>query len=417
MTIKILMPALSPTMKEGNLQKWHVKIGDKVSAGDILAEIETDKATMEIEAVDEGKVTNILVREGSEGVAVNTTIAILNGSGNEKIFNEEDNQDNNNKEVKENKDQIKQIDQKKENENDLNFKNNQKTFDDNNLKIIASPYAKKKAREDKIDLTKIVGSGPSGRIIKRDFENITKIEEDLISSSIFESFEPSSIRKIIANRTTETKKTVPHYYLTIESKVNKLLKLRKQINQDNLRKKISINDILVKALAIALSQNPEANVSWFNNRLIKYSSVDVSIAVALEEGLVTPIILNTDKKGLTEISDEIKNLVFKSKEGKLKPEEYTGGTITISNLGMYGIKEFSAIINPPQSMILAVGSIQKKLILENGNVDEVSVLSSTLSVDHRSIDGATAAKFLKDFNDIIENPFNIWLQSNDMKLL
>ena len=414
MTIKILMPALSPTMKEGNLQKWHVKIGDKVSAGDILAEIETDKATMEIEAVDEGKVTNILVREGSEGVAVNTTIAILNGSGNEQIFNEEDNQDNNNKEVK---DQIEQTDQKKENENDLNFKNNKKSFDDHNLKIIASPYAKKKARDDKIDLTKIVGSGPSGRIIKRDFENITKIVEDLISSSTFESFEPSSIRKIIANRTTETKKTVPHYYLTIESKVNKLLKLRKQINQDNLRKKISINDILVKALAIALSQNPEANVSWHNNKLIKYSSVDVSIAVALKEGLVTPIILNTDKKGLTEISDEIKSLVLKSKEGKLKPEEYTGGTITISNLGMYGIKEFSAIINPPQSMILAVGSVQKKLILENSNVDEVSVLSSTLSVDHRSIDGATAAKFLKDFNDIIENPFNIWLQSNDMKLL
>ena len=414
MTIKILMPALSPTMKEGNLQKWHVKIGDKVSAGDILAEIETDKATMEIEAVDEGKVTNILVREGSEGVAVNTTIAILNGSGNEQIFNEEDNQDNNNKEVK---DQIEQTDQKKEDENDLNFKNNKKSFDDHNLKIIASPYAKKKARDDKIDLTKIVGSGPSGRIIKRDFENITKIVEDLISSSTFESFEPSSIRKIIANRTTETKKTVPHYYLTIESKVNKLLKLRKQINQDNLRKKNSINDILVKALAIALSQNPEANVSWHNNKLIKYSWVDVSIAVALKEGLVTPIIFNTDKKGLTEISDEIKSLVLKSKEGKLKPEEYTGGTITISNLGMYGIKEFSAIINPPQSMILAVGSVQKKLILENGNVDEVSVLSSTLSVDHRSIDGATAAKFLKDFNDIIENPFNIWLQSNDMKLL
>ena len=417
MTIKILMPALSPTMKEGNLQKWHVKIGDNVLAGDILAEIETDKATMEIEAVDEGKVTNILVKEGSEGVAVNTTIAILNGSENEQPINEESNKDKKNNEINQDTDQTKQSDKKKEKKDDFNFNNKQKTFDNNSLKIIASPYAKKKAKEDKIDLTKLVGSGPSGRIIKRDFENINRMVEKLISSSKFETLEPSSIRKIIANRTTETKKTVPHYYLTIETEVNKLLKLRKQINQDNLRKKISINDILVKALGMALSQNPEANVSWFDNKLIKYSSVDVSIAVALKEGLVTPIILNTDKKGLIEISDEIKNLVLKSKEGKLKPEEYTGGTITISNLGMYGIKEFSAIINPPQSMILAVGSIQKKLILDNGNLDEVSILNSTLSVDHRSIDGATAAKFLKDFNDIIENPFNIWLQSNDMKLL
>ena len=417
MTIKILMPALSPTMKEGNLQKWHVKIGDNVSAGDILAEIETDKATMEIEAVDEGKVTNILVKEGSEGVAVNTTIAILNGSENEQPINEESNKDKKNNEINQDTDQTKQSDKKKEKKDDFNFNNKQKTFDNNSLKIIASPYAKKKAKEDKIDLTKLVGSGPSGRIIKRDFENINRMVEKLISSSKFETLEPSSIRKIIANRTTETKKTVPHYYLTIETEVNKLLKLRKQINQDNLRKKISINDILVKALGMALSQNPEANVSWFDNKLIKYSSVDVSIAVALKEGLVTPIILNTDKKGLIEISDEIKNLVLKSKEGKLKPEEYTGGTITISNLGMYGIKEFSAIINPPQSMILAVGSIQKKLILDNGNLDEVSILNSTLSVDHRSIDGATAAKFLKDFNDIVENPFNIWLQSNDMKLL
>ena len=272
-------------------------------------------------------------------------------------------------------------------------------------------------KEQNINLSDIDGSGPSGRVIKRDFEKSHEQDQQFITSSKYEIAEPSSIRKIIAERTTQTKNTVPHFYLTIESKVDNLLKLRKIINEQNLNNKISINDILVKALAIAQHNNPETNVSWFDGKIIKYSSVDVSIAVALTDGLITPIVKDANLKGLLEISKEIKILAKKAKEGKLTPEEYTGGTISISNLGMYGINEFAAIINPPQSSILAVGSIQKLPRMEDKEIKIVNILKSTLSADHRVLDGAVAAKLLKDFNDIIENPFDLWLQSKDMELI
>ena len=409
MSIKILMPALSPTMTEGNLQKWLVKVGDKVSAGDVLAEIETDKATMEVEAVDEGKITNILVKEGTEHVAVNTTIAILNGSKNEKYENLSSKVDKDSKKnhISENTDS-KIL--KKENTKIVNQNFNRKT------KILASPLAKKLAKKNNIDLSSLKGSGPGGRIVKIDFENLDKRVQEFFTTSKYSTQKPSSMRKIIAERTTKAKNNIPHFYLTIESNVDKLLKLRKQINQQYQNTKISVNDIFVKALSMAQKMNPESNVSWINNQLVKYSSVDVSLAVALKEGLVTPIIKNTDLKGLLEISIEIKELVNKAKSGKLLPEDYNGGTISISNLGMYGISEFTAIISEPQSMILAIGSIQKKLILEDGNIRETNIVNSTLSVDHRALDGATAAKFLKDFNDILENPFNIWLQSKDLEI-
>jgi pyruvate dehydrogenase E2 component (dihydrolipoamide acetyltransferase) len=406
------MPALSPTMKEGILQKWLVKIGDEVKAGDVLAEIETDKATMELEAVDEGIITNILVEEGTQGVSVNSPIAILNGSENDKKDKIENN-------IKENKSEIERnnIAEPKIIDTKNNLKSIKQTVIKKNNNIIASPYAKKFAKDKNIDLISISGSGPKGRIIKRDFANLKKIEQPFTTSSQYETLEPSSIRKIIAERTTETKNVVPHFYLTIESQVNNLLKLRKIINNQNIDNKVSINDILVKSLAIAQSQNPQSNVSWFDGKIIKYSSVDVSIAVALEEGLITPIVKNADIKGLLEISKEIKILVKKAKEGKLTPEQYTGGTISISNLGMYGISEFAAIINPPQSSILAVGSIQKLPKLEGKNIKEVNILKSTLSADHRALDGAVAAKLLKDFHDIIENPFALWLQSKDMEII
>ena len=411
MSIKILMPALSPTMKEGILQKWLVKIGDEVKAGDVLAEIETDKATMELEAVDEGIITNILVEGGTQGVSVNSPIAILNDSENDKKDKIENN-------IKEN---ISEIERNNVAEpNIIDTKNNLKSIKQTVIKnnnIIASPYAKKFAKDKNIVLISISGSGPKGRIIKRDFANLKKIEQPFTTSSQYETLEPSSMRKIIAERTTETKNVVPHFYLTIESQVNNLLKLRKIINNQNIDNKVSINDILVKSLAIAQSQNPQSNVSWFDGKIIKYSSVDVSIAVALEEGLITPIVKNADIKGLLEISKEIKILVKKAKEGKLTPEQYTGGTISISNLGMYGISEFAAIINPPQSSILAVGSIQKLPKLEGKNIKEVNILKSTLSADHRALDGAVAAKLLKDFHDIIENPFALWLQSKDMEII
>ena len=281
-----------------------------------------------------------------------------------------------------------------------------------NNQIKASPIVKKIAKEDGINLDNIKGSGPNGRIIMKDL-NIS----DKINQKINDNFySPSSIRKVIAKRTTETKQNVPHFYLSIESDTDKLIEMRKKINE-NLNEKISINDILVKALAQAQFLNPATNVSWSDGKIIKYETIDVSIAVALKEGLITPIIKDADKKGLIEISLEIKDLVKKANKGSLLPEEYNGGTISISNLGMFGITEFSAIINPPQSSILAVGAIRKVPSVENDAVVITNKLKSTLSADHRVLDGAVAAKLLKDFNDIIEDPFNLWLMSNDMKII
>ena len=417
------MPALSPTMTDGILQKWLVKVGDNVKAGDLIAEIETDKATMEVEAVDEVTITDILVKEGTEGVAVNSPIAILDGNESD----EKDKIENNSKDHQSPDADTKMKVSSRENRTSLKSEKETKRLEQEpstkekyikkDFNALASPYAKKLAKEQNINLSDIDGSGPSGRVIKRDFEKSHKQDQQFITSSKYEITEPSSIRKIIAERTTQTKNTVPHFYLTIESKVDNLLKLRKIINEQDLNNKISINDILVKALAMAQHKNPETNVSWFDGKIIKYSSVDVSIAVALKDGLITPIIKDANLKGLLEISKEIKILAKKAKEGKLTPEQYTGGTISISNLGMYGINEFAAIINPPQSSILAVGSIQKLPKMEDKEIKIVNILKSTLSADHRVLDGAVAAKLLKDFHDIIENPFSLWLQSKDMELI
>ena len=410
MSIKILMPALSPTMTEGNLSKWLVKEGDKVNSGDVIAEIETDKATMEIESADEGTVTKLLIKEGTESVPVNSPIAVLDGEENEK--DDADNKDDfiktdekiNNREETPKKELSSQPTEKK-----IITVNEDISFND---QIKASPIVKKIAKEDGINLDNIKGSGPNGRIIMKDLNIADKINQKINDNF----YSPSSIRKVIAKRTTETKQNVPHFYLSIESNTDKLIEMRKKINE-NLNEKISINDILVKALAQAQFLNPATNVSWSDGKIIKYETIDVSIAVALKEGLITPIIKDADKKGLIEISLEIKDLVKKANKGSLLPEEYNGGTISISNLGMFGITEFSAIINPPQSSILAVGAIRKVPSVENDAVVITNKLKSTLSADHRVLDGAVAAKLLKDFNDIIEDPFNLWLMSNDMKII
>ena len=410
MSIKILMPALSPTMTEGNLSKWLVKEGDKVNSGDVIAEIETDKATMEIESADEGTVTKLLIKEGTESVPVNSPIAVLDGEENEK--DDADNKDDfiktdekiNNREEAPKEELSSQPTEKK-----IITVNEDISFND---QIIASPIVKKIAKEDGINLDNIKGSGPNGRIIMKDLNIADKINQKINDNF----YSPSSIRKVIAKRTTETKQNVPHFYLSIESNTDKLIEMRKKINE-NLNEKISINDILVKALAQAQFLNPATNVSWSDGKIIKYETIDVSIAVALKEGLITPIIKDADKKGLIEISLEIKDLVKKANKGSLLPEEYNGGTISISNLGMFGITEFSAIINPPQSSILAVGAIRKVPSVENDAVVITNKLKSTLSADHRVLDGAVAAKLLKDFNDIIEDPFNLWLMSNDMKII
>ena len=403
MTVKIPMPALSPTMTEGTLTKWLIKVGDPVKAGDVLAEIETDKATMEVEAVDEGKISKLIVEEGTLNIPVNSTIAIL----------DEDDKDQNEGDQDQIKDTAGKIKKKEILDNNVVKKH---SFEKKlGKKIIASPYAKSLAKKDKLTLDNIIGSGPGGRVIKRDLKN-QKTSQPSIKTSQENISAPSSMRKIIADRTVKAKQTVPHFYLTIESKVDKLLQLRKKINE-NFGTKISINDMLVKALALAQMENPLTNVSWVEGQVIKYSSVDVSIAVALKEGLITPIVKNADKKGLIEISKEIKELVNKAKTGKLQPDEYTGGTISISNLGMFGITEFSAIINPPQSSILAVGTIKKIPGVIEEEIRPISVLKSTLSADHRVLDGAVAGKLLKDFHEIIEDPFDLWLKSSDMEII
>ena len=406
MAIKVLMPALSPTMSEGTINKWLVKVGDIVSAGDVLAEIETDKATMEVEAVDEGKITHIVNSKSDELIKVNSVIALIDGNEEDKI---EDYNYSSNTEININNNL--QTDNNKIEET-ISLKEKTLKFESTSNQIFASPYVKKYSKDNVIDLSLVKGSGPGGRIIKKDLEELNHIQ----SNDKVEVIEPSSMRKIIAERTTKTKNEVPHFYLTIESRVDRLINLRNKINR-NTKTKISFNDLIVKACSLAIRKNPETNISWINNKIHKYKNIDIAIAVALKEGLITPVIKDVDKKGLNEISAEIKSLVTKANQNKLLPEEYSGGSITISNLGMFGITEFKAIINPPQSCIIAVGSIVEKPIVSNKQIEIGNTMKSTISVDHRALDGAVAAKLLKDFNDILEDPFQIWLNSLDMEVI
>ena len=408
MATKVLMPALSPTMSEGTINRWLVKVGDKVLAGDILAEIETDKATMEVEAVDEGIITHIIGSKSDELIKVNTVIALLDGTEKDNI------QDYNSS--NESPNMVSSLEAKNDIKLDENIESiaEEKVSIEKSNKILASPYAKKISKDKVIDLNLIKGSGPNGRIIKRDLDEASNIQKNNnINKNIIE---PSSIRKIIAERTTKTKNEVPHFYLTIESRMDRLINLRKKINSEG-KNKISFNDLIVKACALAMKRNPESNLSWINNKIHKYNNIDIAIAVALKEGLITPIVRNADKKGLSEISSEIKSLVSKANQNKLLPDEYNGGSITISNLGMFGITEFKAIINPPQSSIIAIGSIIEKPVVNNGKVEVGYTMKSTISADHRSLDGAVAAKLLKEFNDILEDPFQIWLNSLDMEVI
>jgi pyruvate dehydrogenase E2 component (dihydrolipoamide acetyltransferase) len=409
MSSKILMPALSPTMTEGKINQWLVKIGDNVKAGDIIAEIETDKATMEVEAVDEGKITHLLEENPNNQIPVNSVIAIIDGKEGDSLEDRsiiegivKDEKETTNK-------QPPKINEKKETKKDV-------VTDKSNTKIKASPLVKKIAKDQIIDLNKINGSGPDGRIVKKDIESNTtskvsseqKINQDFIV--------PSMMRKVIAKRTTEAKQQIPHFYLTIESNVDKLIDLRKKINEDN-SVKISFNDLIVKSLGMAMKKNPNTNVYWQDNKIYQLKDIDVSVAVAIDEGLITPIVKAVNSKGLNEISLEIRELAKLAKTNSLTPKQYTGGSITVSNLGMFGISEFAAIISPPQSSILAVGKIIKKPIVLNDSVKIGHTLKSTLSADHRVLDGAVAGKLLKDFNDIIEDPFAIWMNSNDMEVI
>ena len=416
MSVDILMPALSPTMEEGTLSKWLVKEGDKVESGDLIAEIETDKATMEVEAIEDGIIGKILVSEGQEYIKVNSPIAILLSEGENlsenAIFTDS------NKELKQ------EVQKDKENVVQINdIKNNDeisKSISDNTTKsyfkpdklerIFVSPLAKRIAKQRDIPLSSIIGSGPHGRILKIDVDNfdIKKIEYPSLNnleSNNFKIVKNSAMRKTIAERLVKSKNEAPHFYLSLDCNIDELLKVRKTLNsKSNDEYKISVNDMIIKASGATLLKVPKANASWENENTKFFNNTDISVAVAIEGGLITPIVKNVQSKGLLEISNDMKNLSSKAKDGKLQPDEYIGGSFSISNLGMYGIKEFSAVINPPQGCILAVGSGEKRPIVINNEISIATIMTVTLSCDHRVVDGAVGAEFLSEFKNLIENP-------------
>ena len=414
MSVNILMPALSPTMEEGTLSKWLVKEGDTVTSGDLIAEIETDKATMEVESIDDGTIGKILVHEGQESVKVNEPIAIL-------LLDGENLSDI--KSIKkvpptESVQEIEKIESKEK----LNFSSdktskinldtniNIENLKNNETRIFASPLAKRIAKQKDVDLSLVNGSGPNGRILKADIENFNN-NKDLLQNEIIsnnnnsELIKNSSMRKTIAERLVKSKNEAPHFYLSLDCNIDQLLKIRSMINlKSNDKYKISVNDMIIKAASSSLIKVPKANASWENENTRYFNNTDISVAVAIDGGLITPIIKDVQSKGLLEISEDMKLLANKAKDGKLLPEEYVGGSFSISNLGMYGIKEFSAVINPPQGAILAVGSGEKRPIVINDQLTIASIMTVTLSCDHRVVDGAVGAQFLSVFKDFIENP-------------
>ena len=414
MSVNILMPALSPTMEEGTLSKWLVKEGDTVTSGDLIAEIETDKATMEVESIDDGTIGKILVREGQEAVKVNEPIAILLLDGE----NLSDIKSIKKAPLIESVQEIEKIESKEKlNSNlnktskiDLDTNINIKNFKKNETRIFASPLAKRIAKQRDIDLSLINGSGPNGRILKTDIENFNN-NKNLLKNNITtnnsnsELIKNSSMRKTIAERLVQSKNEAPHFYLSLDCNIDQLLKIRSMINlKSNDKYKISVNDMIIKAASSSLIKVPKANASWENENTRYFNNTDISVAVAIDGGLITPIIKDVQSKGLLEISEDMKLLANKAKDGKLLPEEYVGGSFSISNLGMYGIKEFSAVINPPQGAILAVGSGEKRPIVLNDQLTIASIMTVTLSCDHRVVDGAVGAQFLSVFKDFIENP-------------
>lgn len=442
MSTNILMPALSPTMTEGTLSRWLKKEGEEVKAGDVVAEIETDKATMEVEAVDEGVIGKLIVPEGTTGVQVNAPIAVLlaegetmadapaaaapapaapapaaaeppkpapsapspkaeppappatspapvpvNGNARERIF--------------------------------------------------ASPLARRMAGQAGLDLSAIKGTGPRGRIVKVDVEAALAERAPGAGKAVAPPPAPSAgapaaaeappeitiphrlvplttMRRVIAHRLSEGQRDMPHYFLSVDLAVDALLKLRADLNarspkEDSGAFKLSVNDFIIKAAAIALTRVPQVNASWSEAGIIEYEDVDISVAVAIPEGLITPIIRHADRKGLAAISNEMKDLAQRAKDGKLKLEEFSGGGFSISNLGMYGIREFTAVINPPQSAILAVGAAEKRAVVKDGELGIATMMTCTITADHRVIDGALGAVWLREFKAIIEDPLSLML--------
>jgi pyruvate dehydrogenase E2 component (dihydrolipoamide acetyltransferase) len=434
MAVEIKMPALSPTMEEGTLAKWLLKEGDDVVSGNIMAEIETDKATMEFEAVDEGVIAKILVPEGSENVAVGTAIAILAEDGESTddaiaaMSGSSDATKPAKAEAKSAVPEEKPAEEKVVAAETSNSASSAGTGSQKDGRIKASPLARRIASNKGVDLAAVTGTGPKGRVVKADVEGFTPeaaakaptaaatstnaapAEAKPFTTDIPHSSEKlNNVRKVIARRLTEAKQTVPHIYLTVNIQLDALLKLRGQLNSALESKgiKLSVNDLLIKALAKALMEVPKCNVSFAGDQLIIYERADISVAVAAPSGLITPIIKEADTKSLSAISTEMKELAGKAREGKLQPHEYQGGTASISNMGMFGISQFDAVINPPQGMILAVGAGEKRPAVIDDSLQIATMMSVTGSFDHRSIDGADGAQLMKALKDLIENPMGL----------
>ncbi len=438
MAIPILMPSLSPTMTEGSLAKWCKNVGDEVKPGDIIAEVETDKATMEVESIDEGILERVLFSDGTEGISVNSLIAILKSKNDTekdvKAVLEKhgvsDNLVHDNSSKAKIKEEIKGLEEKVPEINqsvavdsiEMNNGDNKKviekstinndlsSFTKSNNKFSASPLAKRMALQNNIDLKNINGSGPKGRIVKIDIDNYLNINNKLTNISTIKTKKNitkknSSMRKVIADRLSTSKKEVPHFYLSIDCNVGQLITAREEINREiDKDLKLSVNDFIIKALATALLNVPEANCAWGDDEMIFFGGVDISVAIAVEGGLFTPVIKNANYLTLRDISAQMKDYVIRANAGKLLPNEYEGGNFSISNLGMYGIDNFSAIINPPQSGILAVGRISKKPVIIDDEVKVANIMTCQLSGDHRAIDGAVGARLLQEFKSLIENP-------------
>jgi pyruvate dehydrogenase E2 component (dihydrolipoamide acetyltransferase) len=464
MTINILMPALSPTMEEGKLTKWLVKEGDEVHSGDILAEIETDKATMEFEAVDEGRIGKLLVPEGTEGVKVNQPIATLLGEGEDASAAPANDIAATMKSIKdavgaaaapagESKAKAappKPAEQKaaapapKPAEQKQAAPAKAEAPTSSGARIFASPLARRIAHQKGVDLAALKGSGPHGRIVKDDVESAkpgaaaktpsaqpgaapaaqpaaapsggTALVAPLPDARAFykpgeyEEIPHDSMRKTIARRLTSAKMLIPHYYLTMDCRIDNLMAMRAKLNEGGQGKfKLSVNDFVIKASALALMRVPEVNSSWTDTALLRHKHADIGVAVALDFGLITPIIFRADEKGLATISNEAKSLAERAREKKLKPAEFEGGSFSVSNLGMFGMRNFTAVINPPQSAILAVGAGEQRAVVVDGKVEVATVMTVTMSCDHRVIDGATGARFLQAFKQFVEEPASMLL--------
>ncbi len=442
MPTNILMPALSPTMEKGNLARWLKKEGDKVKSGDVIAEIETDKATMEYEAIDDGTLVKIVVPEGTQDVAVNSVIAVLAGEG---------------EDVKAAAGAAKSAAQAAPQATAKPAPAPKPTAAEKLAPVVApsapkvssapappsksqnrifsSPLARRLAKEGNIDLNRVQGSGPHGRIIARDIEQAksgkglralggtpagaSAVAPSMSDSQIRSLYEEGSydlvphdgMRRTIAQRLTASVQTIPHFYETMDCDIGRLMAAREEINaaapknkEGKPAYKLSVNDFVIKALALALQRVPDANVSWTEAGMLKHKHSDIGVAVALPGGLITPIVRSAESKSLSAISNEMRDLAVRARDRKLKPHEYQGGTSSVSNLGMYGIKDFTAVINPPQSTILAVGVGEERAVVRNGKIEAATIMSVTLSCDHRAVDGALGAELIGAFKILIENP-------------